>query len=164
MIIDAILKRRSVRSFRKDPVTDEQAKEIIKAGEFAPSAKGNHGIEYLVVRDKKMKRELRNILNQPFLEAAPVLIIPVLKTELSVAPVQDISVATQNMFLQATSMGLGTVWKNIHADQMEPVKKLLNIPEDFSIINIIPVGYPDHQPPPHKDKDFNEKKIHWEKI
>lgn len=164
MIIDAIRKRRSVRSFKKDEVTDEQIREIIMTGEMAPSAKGNHGIEYLVIRNRNTKNKIYEIMHQPFLKEVPVLIIPIVKTEITVAPIQDISVATENMFLQATSMGLGTVWKNIHEDQVEPVKKILNIPENYTVINIIPVGFPDHQPPPHKDEDFNGKKIHWEQI
>ncbi len=163
MLLDEIVKRRSVRSFKKDPVTDKQIREIIKAGEFAPSAKGNHGLEYLVIHNQEIKNQLSEVLNQPFIKEAPVLIIPILKTELSVAPIQDISVATENMFLQAASMGLGTVWKNINKDQIEGVKEILKLGAEYTMINLIPVGYPAIQPSPHEDKDFKEEKIRWDK-
>jgi len=163
MILPAIVNRRSVRSFKKDPVTDEQVKEIIKAGQFAPSAKDNHALEFLVIREQKIKNKLYEVLHQPFIKIAPVLIVPILETEKSVEPVADISVATENMFLQATHLGLGTVWKNIHSDQMERVKEILNIGKNYSVINIIPVGYPRIQPPPHTEKDFDKQKIIWEK-
>jgi nitroreductase len=159
MIIDTIVKRRSVRSFKKDKVTDEQIREMIIAGEMAPSAKGNHGIEYIVIHDQKVKNQLSESLGQPFIKEAPVLIIPFLKTELSIAPIQDISVATENIFLQAVSMGLGTVWKNVNIDQVESVKKILKLGKEYTIINLIPVGYSVQEPQPHNLKNFQEKKF-----
>ncbi len=48
-------------------------------------------------------------------------------------------------------------------DLRNKIKKLLEIPEQYMTINIIPVGYPKEKPIPHTDKDFNAKKIHREK-
>jgi nitroreductase len=74
--------------------------------------------------------------------------------------IQDISVATENMFLQAAALGLGTVWKNLRSEHIEPVKKALGLAENHVVINIIPVGYPKTKPAPHTDKEFDTNKIH----
>jgi nitroreductase len=69
------------------------------------------------------------------------------------------------MFLQATALGLGTVWKALKKafGEEKKIKKLLGIPEQYTVINIIPVGYSKKEPEPHTDKDFDDKKIHEER-
>jgi len=76
-----------------------------------------------------------------------------------------ISVASENMFLQATALGLGTVWKALKHEfaEAEKIKKLLGIPEQYTVVNIIPVGYPEEKPKPYQDEDFDDKKIHQER-
>ena len=161
MIIDEIRKRRSVREFKEKKVDDSIINEIIKAGQFAPTAMNNKAVEFIVVRDQKTKDELFKICGQDFVRKAPVLIVPATDTTKTSCPVKDLSVATENMFLQATALGLGTVWKNIsNSSQEKELKNLLGIPEKFKVINIIPVGYPKVKPSPHVDRDFSEQKLH----
>ena len=119
----------------------------------APSAKANRGWEFVVVRKQETKDRLGEILGQDFLREAPVLIIPAIKKSVSVAPVQDLSVVSENIFLQAVEMGLGTVWKEV-----------LGIPEDFLVINIIPLGYARNEKEPYKEEEIGREKIHWEKF
>jgi len=166
-MLEAIKNRRSVRFYKSDPVSDEQIEELIKAAQFAPSAYSNHAIEFIVVSDQETREKLCELAVgvQPFVKEAPVLIIPASDTQKSTHAVEDISCASENIWLQATEMGLGTVWKNVEAEAQEPIKKLLGIPENFKVINILPVGYPieDKAPPPHKDEEFKKEKIHPEK-
>jgi nitroreductase len=69
------------------------------------------------------------------------------------------------MLLQATSLGLGSVWKNLKTElgEEEKIKELLNIPGQYRVINIIPVGWPAENIEPRTDKDFSPEKIHQEK-
>ncbi len=163
MIIKEILNRRSVREYKPDEVSEKDITEIIKAGQFAPTAHDNRAIDFIVIKNQETKDKIFEIVSQEFVKEAPVLIIPVIDTTKTNCPVEDLAVASENMFLQATALGLGTVWKNLHPDWTEEVKKLLGIPEQYKIINIIPVGYPQNKPEPHTDKDFDDKKIHEEK-
>jgi len=165
MIIKEILNRRSVREYQEKDVSKEDIDEIIKAGQFAPTASNNRAIEFIVIRDQQTKDKIFEIVSQEFVKEAPVLIISVSDTTQTNCPVQDLSVASENMFLQATALGLGTVWKNFEAEhtEEEKIKKLLGIPEQYKAINIIPVGYPKEKLIPHTDEDFNAQKIHQEK-
>jgi nitroreductase len=160
MIIKEILNRRAVREYRSDDVSDEQVLEIIKAGQFAPSAHNNQAVEFVVVRDQATKDKILDVVGQEFVKEAPVLIVPATDTTKSSLPIQDLSVASENMLLQATALGLGTVWKNLQPEWAEQIKKLLNIPEQYTIINLIPVGRPQGEVAPHTDTDFNSGKIH----
>jgi nitroreductase len=166
-MLEAIKNRRSVRFYKSDPVSDEQIEELIKAAQFAPSAYNNHAIEFVVVKDQATRKKIYDlaIARQPFVKEAPALIIPAADAEKTGHPNEDIAVATENLFIQATEMGLGSVWKQAEEGPEAEIKKLLNIPERFKVINILPVGYPVEEKalPPHKDEEFNKDKIHQEK-
>jgi len=164
MVLKAIANRRSVRDYKKDDVSDDLVFEIIKAGQFAPSAMHNRAWEFIVIRDSKTKRTLYELLGQEFLTEAPVLIVTVTDTAQTELPFQDIAVVSENMMIQATELGLGTVWKNVSEEYIDDVKKLLEIPKNFTCINIIPVGYPATKKVPYTDKDFDKNKIHLERF
>lgn len=165
MVIREILNRRSVRKYKSKAVPQKYIIEIIKAGQFAPTARHNQAVEFIVVKNQKTKDKIFEIVGQDFVKEAPVLIIPVTDTTKTNCPIQDLSVASENMFLQATALGLGTVWKALKTEykEAEKIKKLLGIPKRYTAINIIPVGYPEKKPQPHTDKDFDKKKIHKER-
>lgn len=162
MVIEAIAKRRSVREYKPDAVSDEDIKEIIKAAQFAPTAHGNKAVEFIVIRNPEMKEKIFEIVGQDYVKVAPVLIAAVIDLEKSELPVQDLSIAAGYMFLQATALGLGTVWKNLSADWEKEVKKMLGIPQNFRMINLVPVGNSAEKLPDHSDEEFSEKKIHEE--
>lgn len=50
--------------------------------------------------------------------------------------------AIQNLMLAARSRGLGTTLTTLHKAREDDVKRILEIPGDYSTIALIPVGYP----------------------
>ncbi|MFH0970989.1 MAG: nitroreductase family protein [Candidatus Micrarchaeota archaeon] len=163
MVLAAIKKRRSVREFSPKKVPEKAILEIIKAGQFAPSGKHNGAVEFIIIKTEQMRAKLAEYLQQPFISQAPLVIAPVTDTSKSRWICQDLSVASENMFLQAAELGLGTVWKNVSEEQCEEVKRILGLPPHFTLINMIPVGYPKEKAEPHPDSEFSKKKIHREK-
>lgn len=55
MIIKEILNRRSVREYKNKAVPEKYITEIIKAGQFAPTARHNQAVEFIVIRNQKTK-------------------------------------------------------------------------------------------------------------
>lgn len=165
MINQAILNRRSVRLFTNQPVTDELVREIIKAAQFAPSAMNKRGAEFVVLKDAAIKEKLFDAtgthIKQEVVKTASVVLIPLIDTKLSLLPVADLSLAIENIFIQVAELGLGAFWKHIAAEEAEEVRKLLNIPEHYILLNAIPLGYPQNEVKPHTDEEFVEEKIHW---
>ncbi len=162
MILKEIRLRRSIRNYKKDIVPDELIAELIKAAQFAPNSHHNRSWEFIIIKNADTKKTLYELLGQGYLKEAPVLILPLIDTTKSLRPIQDLSLASGNIFIQAASIGLGTVWKNIPDGKRAEIKELLKIPKDFLVINIIPVGFPKTKRRPHTDKDFDPKKIHYE--
>lgn len=163
MVIQEIIQRRTIREYLNKAVSEKEILEIIKAAQFAPTAMNNRSVEFIVVQNIKGKNALFEIMNQKeFIKQAPVIIIPLVDTKKSITPTQDLSIASSYMQLQATGLGLASVWKHAYPDQIEKVKRLLNIPEQFTFINMIALGYGKEKKDAHSDSEFDMKKIHRE--
>lgn len=163
MIIKEIVNRRSVREYKPDPISDEQVSEIIKAAQFSPSASDNHAIEFIVVKNQDTKNKLYEIIDQEFVKEAPVLIVLVTDTTKTPCALQDMSAAAANMLLQATALGLGSVWKNVRPELADRAKAILGVPEKFILNVIVPVGHSKENQPPHAEAEFEKSKIHQER-
>lgn len=67
----------------------------------------------------------------------------------------DASIVTDHMMLQATALGLGSVW--ICYFKPDIVKKEFEIPDNLEPVNILAIGYADESSTPTKNrKDMNE--------
>ena len=67
---------------------------------------------------------------------------------------RDVMIAVEHMVLSAWSLGYGTCW--IGAFTEEDVKDLLDIPQEMTIINLLPIGVPDENPEKKSRKPFEE--------
>jgi len=151
---DAIAGRRSIRSYRSDPVTNEQLEKILLAGQLAPSAGNLQGREFIVVRDDHTRHLIADAaLRQRFIEEAPLCIVvctnlPRTKQRYGkradLYVVQDTSASVMCMMLQAVDLGLGTCW--VGAFDEGAVAKILQLPDGIRPVAILPVGAPDEAP------------------
>jgi len=114
-VMEAIRRRRSVRSYRKDPVPDEKLKKILEAARLAPSARNSQNWKFVVVRDAARRKELaKAAADQYFVGEAPVVIAAValqpeyvMRCEVPAYAV-DLAIAVDHMTLVAVEEGLGT--------------------------------------------------------
>ena len=147
MVIEAIKERQSVRSYQDKEIPEEILQEILEAGRLAPSACNNQPWKFIVVRDKNLKERLISACkNQKFVGEASVIIVacainPSYKMgngEYSYTI--DLAIALEHMSLQAAALGLGTCW--IGAFYQDQVKEILEIPDDVSVVALMPLGFP----------------------
>ncbi|MDP2744245.1 MAG: nitroreductase family protein [Dehalococcoidia bacterium] len=61
-LLQLVAKRRSVRAFKSDPVPDEYIDKIIEVARWAPSGANTQPWEFVVIRDKKLKDKIVDIL------------------------------------------------------------------------------------------------------
>lgn len=164
MVIEPIIWRRAVREYSDEPVLDESIKEIIKAAQFAPTAHNKRAVEFVVVRDRVAKNRLFEFLPQDFIKKAPVILVPVCDDKMAVIPETDLALASAFIMIQAAELGLGTVWKHVDEKAALGVCKILGLPKNYILINVIPLGYPLNEMSDHGDDEFDLGKIHNEKF
>ncbi len=145
MTFSALAKTRySVRNYEAKAVEDEKLLQILEAGRVAPTAANKQPQRILVVREKEGLEKLKtaaNIFNAPM-----ALIICGDRSTAWVRPYDqhdmidvDASIVTDHMMLQATELGLGTLW--IAYFDPQALRKALQIPEQLEPVSILLLGY-----------------------
>jgi nitroreductase len=147
--IELAEKRRSIRSYKSDPVPEELLNEILQAGNLAPTAKNLQPFYFIVVRDPVKLDELAVAYPAPFFRQAPVAIV--ICTESAKGWTRDrydgknycevdAAIAIDHMTLAATDLGLGTCW--IGAFDPVKVADSMGLPKGIEAIAMLPLGYP----------------------
>jgi nitroreductase len=146
--IELAEKRRSIRSYKPDPVPDSLLNEVLTAGNLAPTAKNLQPFHLVVVRNATAREALAKSYPAPFFTEAPVVIV--VCTEPSKGWTRDrydgknycevdAAIAVDHMTLAATDLGLGTCW--IGAFNPDIVKTALGLPEGIEPLNMLLLGY-----------------------
>jgi len=144
-MFEAVQKRCSVRAYLPDPVPKDALERILEAGRLAPSAMNLQPWHFIVVMDQQKREAISAGRFAHFLSQTPVVIVGC--GNRSASPkgcVVDTTIALENMVLVATGEGIGTCW--IGSFDEEHVKVLLKIPEDFTVVAMLAVGYPREKP------------------
>jgi len=163
-MLDMIKKRRSIRKYTGQVVTDEQIRQLLEAAMAAPSASNIQSWEFVVVRNPDLKRQLAQTHTWSHMAADAAAVFVVCGDErASHHWVADASAATQNLLLAATALGLGAVWVGIYpgADREARVRQALAIPEEIRVLCLVPVGHPAESKPPRTQ--YEDSKVHYER-
>ena len=165
-------KRRSIRKYKQQPVEKEKIEEMIKSAILAESWKNSQTPRYHVIQSKEMLEQLREKclpeFNQKNIIDAPVLIVTTFVKDRAGfqrngSPdnelqngwgIYDCGLASQNLILKATELGLGTLVMGIRDEKA--IRELLNIPAQETIVSVIGIGYPDIEPTMPKRKTLEE--------
>lgn len=147
---EALTTRRSVRSFKPEPVSRELLERVVNAGRLAPTARNEQPWEFVVITDARKRREIAAVAdNGRFIADAPACIVVLSKPTRYY--LEDGSAATTNMLLAAHASGLGACWvagdKKPYAAQ---VVSLCGAPADLKLVSMIAIGYPTEVPSPSK--------------
>jgi nitroreductase len=157
---DAILSRRSVRSYRPDPVSRELLAKVIDAGRLAPTARNEQPWEFVVVTDKAKLRQIADITDHgKFIADAPACVVVLCRA--GKYYLEDGSAATTQMMLAARALGLGTCWvAGDKKDYAPQIVQLTGAPGDFKLVALVAVGYAVDDA--HQPKRAIDDVLHWE--
>ena len=136
--LQAIMTRRSARSYKSDALEPEKLQQIIDAGRYAPSGGNNQSCHFIVVQKPEVLAKLAKMVENAFAKMeitpetysslkmsiqlskkggyvfhynAPVLII-VANMQNYGNNMADCAVAVENMLIAANSLDLGSCWIN----------------------------------------------------
>lgn len=138
--LEAIAKRRSVRSYTGDPIPKEHLLKIVDAGRLAASGNNRQPWDFIVITDKVMIDQLK--VAAEWMENAGAIFAVVLDAS-SRWWIEDGAAAVQNMLIAATALGYGSCWLEGYTLQREvEFKNLLGVPEDRRLLTLVPIDVP----------------------
>jgi nitroreductase len=156
---EVVEKRRSIRKYKNTPVPKEQILTILEAARIAPSAGHRQPWHFIVVENKET---IQKLAKNEWAAEAPVMIVGLADQVASPSRcLNDLGIALEHIVLAATNLGLGTCWMG-QTGREEMIKDLLNIPDNFKVIAVVPLGVPNETPAPKERKILNAI-VSWEK-
>ncbi len=159
---DVVQRRRSIRRYTSDAVSDEDVEFVLEAARLAPSWANTQCWHFVVIRDETLKQRVAEAgaeWGSRWIRKAPVLIAacadPALPGHKGDIPnyLVDIGIAMEHLVLAATDRGLGTCW--IGGFWEDQVKEILEVPDHLRVVAMTPLGYPDEAPESRDRKPLN---------
>ncbi len=143
--------RRSIRTFKADPIPQDTLDLLLEAARWAPSAGNLQPWHFLVIKNEKLRHRLASeSFGLTWLSTAPVIIVVCALPEKSAQRygergrtlycLQDTAAAVQNILLAARSCGLGSCWVGAFDEAM--CGEILKLPQNMRPVAMIPLGYP----------------------
>jgi nitroreductase len=161
-VLRAIKKRRSVKRFETTLIAEKKIQAILEAGGWAPSWLNKQPWRFILIRDQSIKERISEfvptIFNKGVLDAPICIAVCVDPGEDPYHYIEDGAAATQNMALAAHSLGLGSIWigvfdlKGEKNSAEEKIKEILEVPKNWRLISIMPIGVPKFVPEKSREK------------
>ncbi len=151
MFIEIAKKRYSVRKYQQKEVEREKLDMILEAARVAPTGANAQPYRLIVVQQEESLNKIKKAANT--FEAPLVIIVcgdhdKAWKRPFDGKKLVDIdaSIVTDHMMLQATELGLGSVW--ICYFKPDVIKEEFSLPDNLEPVNILAIGYADCVPAP----------------
>jgi nitroreductase len=152
--LELAAKRRSVRAYKPDPVPEELLRQVLEAGQLAPSACNKQPWRFIVVRDELNRRALGAAYAREWFWSAPVVVaVCVVVADAWTRGFDgknfawvDGALALDHMTLAAAAVGLGTCW--IGAFDPAAARDALGLPDGVEIVGLTPLGFPEAEANP----------------
>ena len=167
-VMEAIKKRRSIRVYKDKPVPRDVIDSLLEAARYAPSARNLQQLEYKMITNKQLIKDLSIAINtavkkdnpsaedkSDFFHEAPLVIIITAPKENKWSS-HDAAIAAENMMLYAASINLGSCFIGMarFIDKDDEIRRKLNITDDRLVAAAIVCGYANEKPP-EKEKKLN---------
>lgn len=140
-------KRCSVRNYSDRPVEEEKLQKILEAGRLAPTAVNFQPQKVFVLRSEEAMKKLRRATRMAY--NAPMAMLICYDKDISWKAHRfgddfdggpmDADIVTTMMMLQATELGLGTLW--VRGYRTQDILDAFPMPENIIPVCILLLGY-----------------------
>lgn len=157
-----------MRKFTSEELTQEEVVALLKTALMSPSSKRSNCWQFIAVDDKETLKDLSHCKEQSagFIADAALAIVVVADPLSSDVWIEDASIASIMIQLEAEDLGLGSCWVQIRerftaagTPSDEYVREILGIPLQLQVLSIVAIGHKGME-----RKPFNEEHLQWEKI
>ncbi|MFX1363933.1 MAG: nitroreductase family protein [Promethearchaeota archaeon] len=150
---EVIRQRRTIRRFKQEQVSIDILKKLIDYARIAPMARNIQGLEFIIIQNPDVREKLFPLVKwasslpedqrTPEKGREPTVYFVVLNnTKIKPSYFQfDVGAAVENILLGAVNFGLGCCW--MASIDREKIRELFKIPDNYEIIHVISMGYPD---------------------
>ena len=168
-MLDLMARRRSVRRFTDEEVSDTELEALVGAGLLAPSAKNRRPVELFVARDRGTVARLAGCRDAggDALRTAPLAFAVTADPAVSDVWEEDASIAATQIFLEAEALGLGCCWIQIRrrpsgdGTAEGAVRRLLDVPDRLSVLCLLAIGRKDEEKEPYDVAKLDRSKVHY---
>ncbi|MHC1768026.1 MAG: nitroreductase family protein [Verrucomicrobiia bacterium] len=145
-----IFGRRSIRTYTDEPVRDEAVQKMLEAAMAAPSAAACDPWRFVVIRNRKMLRDIADALPYgKMLATAGVGFVVCGDLEAAHDKqlsylLQDCAASIENLLLCAHILGLGACWLGVHPreQRVKQLQGILKLTDSTIPVACIAVGHP----------------------
>ena len=160
--MDVVRKRRSIRKYSSEKVSDEKLANILEAALLAPSGGNRQPWKFIVVRDSDVKAKVAEACSKQLWMADAAVIVagcyqPVPGVD-ETPLMRDVTIAMENLVLAAVSEGLGTCWIGASGERARLLRPILQIPPEVGINALVTIGYA-AEPPRQKTLKKKEEAV-----
>ncbi len=169
--IEAVKDRRSVRKFEDKDIPEDILNHLLESVKWSPSWANSQCWEIIVIKNNEIREKLQSVMSKKnpatkAIASSPVLLAicgklksagfykDIAVTKFGDWMMYDLGIATQSICLGAQFLGLGTVIAG--SFDHEAAGNILQLPDGYDIVTMIPVGYPAKIPSPPKRRELNE--------
>lgn len=166
--LEAIQTRRSIRTYRPDPVPEDLVAALLDAAFTAPSGFDERPWHFVTVTARETLDALAEAMpGCDMLKEATLGLLICGDESLEKFPglwVQDCSACAENVLLAAHAQGLGAVWLALYPieDRMQAVHQQLGVPDTIIPFALVSIGYPaEHLPGENRRDPTRLHHEHW---
>ncbi len=163
--MEAVRQRRSIRSYKPDPVAPDKIAQLLEAARLAPSWKNMQCWRFMVVTSQAKREAIAGVFSpqnpgaKALLEAPVIIVLCANPLESEVwdgknFAMLDAGLAMEHLILAATEQGLATCWQGLYPE--EAMRQVLGVPSEYRIIAVTPLGYPNQVRDPRPRKSLSE--------
>lgn len=172
-MLEMLYRRRSIRKYKDIEIPQKDVDKLIRAALLAPSSRSRLPWEFILVSDKEILESLAKSKEHgsSFLKDAALGIVVLADENVTDVWIEDTSIASLLIQLQAETMGLGSCWIQIrnrmHDEKITSenyIAKILDVPNNYRIESIVALGFPNETKSPHSEEDLKFNKIHTNKF
>ena len=183
---DVVLRQRATRRFADRPVDDDLIEACLRAATHAPSAENSQPWVFIVVGDDRRRAAIADLTRKAWrgggrqhstgrldesllrevdqgaesgMGSAPVIVVVFGDTDLGldVTLPSSVYLATQNLLLAATALGLGSAMTTLATLFADDLAELLELPLSVRPMAVVPLGWPDRPAGPPRRLPVSEK-------
>jgi len=146
-LTNVIKARRSVRKFESKPVPHEVIRDILDCARMAPTARNVQPWLFGAVTNPDLKEKISTFAEYGrFIKHSAVCFTVFCLADAKYL-LEDGCAATENILVACSAHGIASCWVAGHKKAyVEDVRKLLNVPESYTLISMVAAGYCNEKP------------------